>query len=282
MVTTPNPNMRLIYDELETARIAIYPIDARGLMVYPGLGLFAQHGLMQDVAEATGGLAFYNTNGLWQSATQVVQTDRDFYTLSYAPTQFQYDNKWHKVRVSVDVPDAHLSYRRGYFADSSHAETPKGPRTRLLAGNRKIVEDPDLRTAPIVFSAQVEPVSPAAPLKASELPVRQGQTRYRIAMSLPFAAFTRHMVEGESQIGIGVGLVAMNRQGTPLLKQAKKIKLTVNEEKLRLTPDTTVPIEQKIDLNRGDTYLQLAVWDATSGRFGMLNIPLHVPTAATQ
>src|SRR6201999_1578787 len=56
-------NWRLLYDELEQERIALYPIDARGLTVNSGWGMIRQHMLMSDMAEATGGQAFYNNNG---------------------------------------------------------------------------------------------------------------------------------------------------------------------------------------------------------------------------
>src|SRR6201999_2118587 len=72
-LTYPNQALlRDIYDELEASRIAIYPVDARGLQsanvgTNPGRAAFvisAQQGLMQDIAESTGGTAFYNNNAL--------------------------------------------------------------------------------------------------------------------------------------------------------------------------------------------------------------------------
>lgn len=75
-LTYPDPALlRDIYDELEASRIAIYPVDARGLQSagigpYPSGAAFAiagQQGLMKDIANATGGTAFYNNNALDKS-----------------------------------------------------------------------------------------------------------------------------------------------------------------------------------------------------------------------
>src|SRR5262249_4851032 len=58
---------RALYDELDQERIAVYPIDARGLTttVNPIVldAQWEQHLAMNDVAQATGGQAFYNNNG---------------------------------------------------------------------------------------------------------------------------------------------------------------------------------------------------------------------------
>jgi VWFA-related protein len=69
---------RDVYDELEAQRIAIYPIDARGLTTAVPPEMPAQHAIMSDVAEATGGHAVYDYNGLALAAGQIVHNDGDY------------------------------------------------------------------------------------------------------------------------------------------------------------------------------------------------------------
>jgi VWFA-related protein len=79
---------RAVYDLLETERIAIYPIDARGLTVVFGEAARVtalQHMQMRQDAAATGGAAYVNTNGLAQAAQRVPTTDGNYYTLGYTP-----------------------------------------------------------------------------------------------------------------------------------------------------------------------------------------------------
>jgi VWFA-related protein len=52
-----------IYDELEAHRIAIYPIDVRGLTVTGSPLMLAQHAVMSNVARATGGARSMTTTG---------------------------------------------------------------------------------------------------------------------------------------------------------------------------------------------------------------------------
>ena len=200
-----DPGWRALYDELEQERIAIYPIDARGLTVNTGPGMWAQQGLMEDVANATGGQALYNNNGLSLAAAHFIDTDRSFYTLTYSPQNFHFDNKWHKVRVEVEG-GYQLSYRRGYFADGSVANSPesKGPRMRLLAGGEKVAE-PELHSIPIVFSARVLAEGEEAPgaTSPSTEKTKRGTIPLAIRYMLPAEAFTQQTANGESKIVFG-------------------------------------------------------------------------------
>ena len=74
---------RDLYDDLNLERIAIYPIDVRGLEVIftptTQRARWKQHMAMNDAAQATGGEAFYNNNGLKEIAQHLLDSDGSFY-----------------------------------------------------------------------------------------------------------------------------------------------------------------------------------------------------------
>jgi len=133
-------------DALRLNRVAIYPIDARGLRVDPrfsaersgippptaGFGMRdgMEHGYLDEVAEKTGGKAFYNSNGLKEAIAEVVDTGSHFYTLAYAPTNKLTDGSYRKLKVAMAQQGLHLEYRRGYYAV---ADTPRPPARMRLA-----------------------------------------------------------------------------------------------------------------------------------------------------
>ena len=123
---------------------------------------------MNDIAQSTGGKAYYNTNGLGQTAQRWLDESGDFYTLTYSPRDFRVDNKWHKVKIKLTGDYAHydLSYRRGYFADSFANETPgRKPRSRtMFARDGSEAKMPDLRSVPLIFQARVIPGWSTRPL----------------------------------------------------------------------------------------------------------------------
>jgi len=72
---------------------------------------------MGDVAEATGGKAFYNTNGIQQAVEAAVEQGSSYYMFSYSSDNGSVDGKFRKLRVSHARKGYRLAYRRGYYAE---------------------------------------------------------------------------------------------------------------------------------------------------------------------
>src|SRR6266446_4045900 len=78
--------------------------------------------ILQDLAEETGGRAFYpyHVDDLDQSFQDIGDELRNQYSIAYIPTHSQYDGKYHRIRI--EVPE-HKGYqvraRRGYFAKAN-------------------------------------------------------------------------------------------------------------------------------------------------------------------
>lgn len=277
---------RPIYDELETNRIAVYPIDVRGLMltissVAPHGQPSAestrqndQHGLMNDVAVATGGRAIYNDNGIAQAIAGIVEQDGQYYTLTYSPAHFTYNSKWHKVRVTIPGSNYRLSYRRGYFADA--ANKPEGPtRTRLHPGGTTEVMSTDRR--PIIFEARIYPGMPTnSPSLHPQHAVHRGAMPYTVESSLPLDAFTIRNVDGKWKANCGLEMIALNNNGSVVAQVSKNITFTLRDEAARHPAGQELPLEEEIDLPKGDVYIYIAIADTGSRRLGALEIPYHV------
>jgi VWFA-related protein len=93
--------MRPPYDKLEANRIALYPMDARGLTLTSNYGLHEQYWVYDDIAKATGGQAFYARNNIAAAITRTIEADRNFYTPTYTPNPFTTANSWHTVAIEV-------------------------------------------------------------------------------------------------------------------------------------------------------------------------------------
>jgi hypothetical protein len=122
-------------DVLSLSRVALYPVDARGLTPHP----IYSGPYLDDVAAETGGKAFYSTNGLKEAITEVLTTGSHYYTLSYTPTNDNWDDGYRKIKIDLKKPGCTLEYRRSYYARSDApkiekhlARTPIGRRSRPL------------------------------------------------------------------------------------------------------------------------------------------------------
>jgi VWFA-related protein len=288
LVVQNDAALREVYDELDQERIALYPVDARGLTVFYRLGMAQQQGEMEELARATGGHAYYNTNGLSEAAAQVLNDGGSFYTLTYSPSNFSYNNKWHSVRVAVEG-GYHLSYRQGYFADGSMAPPQQlaKSRTRLMPDGDKVEVLPQLRSVPIIFQAHVlptaDPAVAAQPTASGTIPPppqKKGKIPYSIRYLLPLDAFTQTDVDGDKRVVLGVGIIAFNRDGSTVVKNGDRVTLTLNRDSLREHPTAPIAIDEQVYLQKGDEYLYLAVWDMATGRLGTLQIMLDVTKTA--
>ena len=128
-------------DALTLSRVAVYPIDARGLQTLPqysagmnrrpsmnsgmrfeGRQAFNQMNL-DAIAEATGGKAYYNTNGLKDVIAEIVNDGSNYYTIAYATSNQSWDGKFRRIKVTLNRPGLKLQYRPGYYAvDRSRQE----------------------------------------------------------------------------------------------------------------------------------------------------------------
>ena len=141
---------------LRLSRVATYAVDASGLtcsvsstsmcesaVQLPGAASF--HALdrsfhvpgvpsarLAEMAEATGGKAFYNTNGFKEAIAGVVATGAHYYTVTSTPTNRQWDGSFRRIQLNVNtgagpnrklidwVEDtARVQYRAGYYARST-------------------------------------------------------------------------------------------------------------------------------------------------------------------
>ena len=127
-------------DVLTVSRVAVYPVDTRGLQVDPqydasrgGSGghyasmRFASrqafdHFNLDTVATATGGKAYYNTNGLSETIAEVVNNGSNYYTLSYSTTNKEWNGQFRKIKITVNRPGVTLQHRQGYYAVNREAQ----------------------------------------------------------------------------------------------------------------------------------------------------------------
>ena len=91
-----------------------------------GSSAYRTHEEQNDIADATGGRAFYSDNDLKAALDEAVDDGGHYYELSYSPTNPNYDGSLRKIQVALSRHGYHLSYRRSYYADD-----PQVPRQRL-------------------------------------------------------------------------------------------------------------------------------------------------------
>jgi VWFA-related protein len=158
---------------LNNSGIAVYPVDARGLITHlgfeassrkppplaPRLGpLIPNLDSMQELAERTGGIAGYNTNDLSRAIRRAIDDSQVTYTIGFYSTDEAKDGKFRDVKIKVNRPHVDVRYRKGYFAFKPFDASAKTRRDEIRAA----VWSP-LESTAISMNARVDVVDQPEP-----------------------------------------------------------------------------------------------------------------------
>jgi VWFA-related protein len=121
---------------LNNANLAIYPVDARGLVASASARtasrVYRNQATMEELAGRTGGRAFINTNDIAGAIRTAVEDSSVTYTLGFYPQNDKFDNSFHTLKVKLaDFPHMDLRYRRGYLDQTAPAQDEKLRRAAL-------------------------------------------------------------------------------------------------------------------------------------------------------
>lgn len=115
---------------LASVNLAVYPIDARGVIARQ-LGNWGQNNgappivpqasptmrtAMEEVAKVTGGTAYYDTNDIMAAIHRASKDADDTYILGYYPSRVKWNGKFRKVKVKVDRRGFRVRTQTGYYA----------------------------------------------------------------------------------------------------------------------------------------------------------------------
>jgi len=185
---------------LNNANVAIYPVDARGLippvnitaqMRSPGPSAARLQGrqsppqvsparenfdTMNMLADRTGGRAFYNTNDIKSAVRHAIDDSRVTYVLSYYPNDIIWDGHFHEIKVQVKRPSTEIRYRRGYFAFLENPDNANIGKRQMADAVESPLESTELGVA---ITAEAVDVPGARQLK-THLKFDTGQLRFAL------------------------------------------------------------------------------------------------------
>jgi VWFA-related protein len=304
---------------LTRAQVAVYPVDARGVFTDPSLNFSSgsmtaitadsgaaaatatmdnltavaqQHETMEAMAEDTGGHAFYNTNDLTTAVTKAVENGSNYYTLTYSPTNTQWDARFRSVKVKIDQPSVKLAYRNGYYAIDPN------DRSKMVAGGAAtaIVQPTTMATAmlhggpdpaEILFKVRIRPAS--MPPQDTPLPSNRANPDPKVKVQGPFKAYGVDLVpdakalschvepSGNRHCSIEVWTFVYNSQGERIISASNRLYkyLTPADYAQLLTGGMAFHQEISVPV-RGQYFLRTAVHDMISDRVGAVEVPIAV------
>jgi VWFA-related protein len=299
-------DIRKTTDLLTAGQVALYPIAAEGLasdavyeanakeigekrgqlalrdqmrqMQTGSVGRDSNHNVMDQLAKDTGGQAFYNTNGLNDALTRVVNNGTRYYSLAYTPSNSTMDGKYRRIQVKLLKGKDNLAFRRGYYAD----DLPT-----VLAAGQKPDTDPLLmlmgRNLPdysqILYKIKVVPSNPQpapdAPRIGSNPDLKGPFTRYGVDFAIaPQDLRLDATPDGGRHGNIEIVLLAYDREGKPLNFVVTKGDVNLDPKLYENTQKVGLQIHKEIDVPQEYIYLRTGIYDLKSNTAGTLGVPL--------
>lgn len=257
--------MRRSARALSDAQVALYSVDARGLVgamrLHAGKGSFPSHyGIvgnvetMQFYADETGGRAYAHTNDLAHSIGRAVDDSRQTYVLGYRSTNLTLDGNYRSIAVKVARKGLIVRHRRGYWAN-----VPRTDRKGREEALRAVLQRP-LAATGVRLSAEpsLDPATLQLDLKLQVDPASLSLER-----------------DGDRWIGTLDLLVAeVTAAGRATILEQRSLDLALTEEERDRARDAGLPITVTTRITGELRELRIVVRDPEAGAAGSLSVPL--------
>ena len=305
-----SPELRQATNQLTISQVAVYPIDVRGLIVAPIMGaannrnyhaaslgqarrsymviLAQEQATMDEIAEVSGGHAFYNTNGFEQALQTASEDGSNYYTLSYSPTNTKFDGGIRSIHVRVNGKGYSLSYRRSYFADDDFERAKRSSHTAIQSTDAEM-----LRGAPtqhdVVFSVHAKTMGNPIPLSQTQIEELSqfpglGKTRKWATVKMQKYELDYSLLRKQISYLIGSdGLrhgtldflyAAYDVENNLLYRATSSVSQTILPDQAEQARSGIYLARQSLDIPANTSWLRIGVRDGVDGRTGSLEVAL--------
>ncbi len=264
------------------AKVAINTIDMRGLYTIGAdadgtryssamSGILQQadvsaaseaSGVLEELADGTGGKFFHNDNGLKGGLDQLAARPEYLYVLGFSPPDLKPDGSFHALKVTVrDVPGATLQVRRGYWAPKQArdaAEEARDDISEAVFSRDEIGEIPvDLATEYFKPSEEKAQITVTARIKTDGLRFRKADER------------------NNDQVTVVSGLFDTN--GNFVKGIQRVITLHLRDQSLASLESSGIVVKEVFDAAPGRYVVRLVVRDAEGQTMAAHNGGVEIP-----
>ena len=252
---------------------------------------------MSQMAEATGGHAFYNTNGLTQAVATAINDGSNFYTLTYTPANPVRDGKFRKIKVQLAPQGVNLAYRHGYYADDPDKapSPPNGqPQQAKVADSAVATASPThlqtmraamMRGSPtpteIIMKVAVFPVGPSTqtednPAAGNILSdkVHGPFRRYNVSYAIAPADITfLRAPDGKIQAAFELVIFVFNPEGVLVNRTSQQLHISSPLDELKKNVARGIQYNQEISAPaKGEYFFRIVVHDLPHDRIGAVEV----------
>ena len=293
-------------------QVAVYPVDARGVDVPPSMipdqdgftgnlqrtrqvygttsstprddqfwnDQASEHATMNELADGTGGHAFYNTNALATAMQQAITDGENYYTLQYTPPSGSKPGQFRNLTVKLNKPGLRLAYRKGYYAAAAEQVSPDAIAKSLseaMASDHGDSSEIGIHIAPIEATA-TDPAKTIGFKATGNAP--HDTYSLRMSVELKDLRFTPGD-DGKMHGTLMFATVLYARDGKVIDSRQDRATLALDAQRYRmmLTGGMRYHVEVSSPATP-ETSVRVAVQDAETGRIGSMHLRAEQVRAA--
>ena len=285
--TDNNAQLRATTNAAIRANVAIFPVDARGLVATAplgdatrqspgGAGMFsgalAQAALsrfqrsqdtLYSLAKDTGGRAMFDYNDLSLGIVQAAAAQSSYYIIGYYSTHTAADGKFRRVRVTLAGSlQAELSYRPGYYADKEFARLSGAERERQLE-EALMLENPitDITIA----------------LELNYFQLNRAEYFVPLAVKMPGSELALARRRGAQRMTLDIIAEVKDDYGITQQNMRDKLDIRLTDQDAAQLVTQPIQYETGFTLLPGKYVIKFLARDAESGRIGTYQTSFTIP-----
>jgi VWFA-related protein len=244
---------------LSSADVAVYPVDARGLIAMRGAAgsmrmarasaITNNQDTMRTFADATGGRAYSNTNGIAEAMRKAMDDAAVTYTLGFYADAEKFDGSFHDLKVRVDRSGLDVRYRSGYFAMD-----PPAPSDQERSALERREADSPLESTGIGLTAAI---------------VRAGRS-FRLDVTMDVSDLKLKQADNRWTGNAEITYFRQAADGRRLGLTSRIINFNVNDEVYRKTLKEGLVLGEIIEPVKDLDHIRIVAIDQDSGAVGSL------------
>jgi VWFA-related protein len=270
-------------EAVNNANLAIYPVDARGLI---GASNFSAEvhsrtptsqrtrrptavqqtapprdnfDSMNELADRTGGRAFYSANDIQGSIRRAIDDSRDTYVLEYYPTGVDWDGTFHTIKIGVKQTGVSVRSRSGYFASEDPALDPMRVEQMIQDALSSPFEDLELGLTVEAKRADA---------------IAAGANRITVQVRVDPARVRFHQAAERWLDDIEIICAQYSADGKPITGNKQTVNVSLSQQEYEESMKTTVRIARGVTIRDGAVKLRVVVHDIGSGNVGSVDLPI--------
>jgi VWFA-related protein len=214
---------------------------------YQSQSAIAEEGVMEELADATGGRYFHNSNDLKAGFAAVAAAPEFVYVLGFSPQNLKLDGAYHALKVTLKMSHGlDLQARRGYYAPK-HLPNPEEDAKREI--QEALFSRDELQDIPLELHLQFFKSSDVAAKIAVLARVSVKNLRFR-------------KVDGRNNDNLTILSGVFDGNGNYITGMQKVVEMHLQDATLERVLNTGITVKTNFDVAPGSYVIRLVVRDS--------------------